>query len=337
MPDFFFVPPTATNISSGFERLSLYGYGHWQPVEQMLFIAGLSYDRVKYPENFRAPPLFHAQARTERVSPKAGVILTPWTGGTIRAAYTRSLGGVSLDQSFQLEPSQIAGFSQTFRSLIPESVAGALAGQRNETFGAALDQKFPTRTYFGVSAELLRARSTQTIGAYDFVFPAEATLASTRQSLNFQEQSLHATLNQLVGTEWSFGAHYRLAHARLASTFPDLLPTVPVTGGFVQFQDQKATLQQLDLFALYTHPCGFFGQADGIWSGQNNSGYSPSEPGDHFWQCNAFIGYRFPHRRVEVRAGVLNINDRDYRLNPLTLYSELPRRRAAMVSLKFYF
>ena len=117
----------------------------------------------------------------DRVSPKLGAIWTPRPATTFRAAYTRSLGGVSFDQSFQLEPSQIAGFSQTFRSLIPESVSGALSAQRFETFGVALDQRFPTRTYLGISAEMLRSDSTQTLGTYDFVFPNPAVSAATSE------------------------------------------------------------------------------------------------------------------------------------------------------------
>ena len=63
----------------------------------------------------------------------------------------------------------------------------------------------------------------------------------------------------------------------------------------------------------------------------------PLEPGDDFWQLNAFVGYRFPRRYAELSVGVLNLTDRDYRLNPLTLYAELPRERTAVVTLKINF
>ena len=49
------------------------------------------------------------------------------------------------------------------------------------------------------------------------------------------------------------------------------------------------------------------------------------------------IGYRLPGRRAELSVGVLNLNDRDYRLEPLTLYQELPHRRTAVMSFRFYF
>jgi hypothetical protein len=85
------------------------------------------------------------------------------------------------------------------------------------------------------------------------------------------------------------------------------------------------------------HHSGFFSQLDTVWSQQSNRGYSPDIPGDDFWQFNIYAGYRFLHRRAELKVGLLNITDEDYRLNPLTLYSELPRERTLAASFKFYF
>ena len=58
---------------------------------------------------------------------------------------------------------------------------------------------------------------------------------------------------------------------------------------------------------------------------------------DDFWQVNAFVGYRFPRRRAEIRLGLLNIADQDYRLNPLNLTAELPRERTLLASFRFSF
>jgi Flp pilus assembly protein TadD len=335
-PGFFFVPATSGSFESHLERNSIYAYGHWKPCDGLLLVAGLSYDRLAYPENFRAPPVNGNENRTDHLSPKAGFIWTPWKETTVRGAYTRSLGGVTFDQSFQLEPSQIAGFNQTFRSLIPESVAGALSAQRFETIGLALDQKLATRTYIGFSGEWLRSRSTQRIGTYDFVFPDVGTAATTREQFKFDEKSFFVSFNQLLGNDWALGAQYRLSHADLDMTFPDVPSSATASGGFAPSQNPAATLQQLQLFANYNHSCGFFSQLQGVWSLQENRNL-PGQPGDHFWQWNAFVGYRFPLRRAEITAGVLNIGNRNYRLNPLTLYSELPRERTAVVNLRFYF
>ena len=60
-------------------------------------------------------------------------------------------------------------------------------------------------------------------------------------------------------------------------------------------------------------------------------------PGDDFWQFHVTAGYRFLQRRAEVRVGILNLTDRDYRLNPLNLHLEAPRERTFTASLRFYF
>jgi len=99
----------------------------------------------------------------------------------------------------------------------------------------------------------------------------------------------------------------------------------------------SATLHQVNLHALFNHPCGFFSRAEAVWSDQSNHGYAVSLHGDDFWQFNIFAGYRLPRRLAEFQVGLLNINDRDYKLNPLNLYSDLPRARTIVASFKFNF
>jgi len=53
-------------------------------------------------------------------------------------ASTRSFSGASLDQSYQLEPSQVAGFVQSYRSIIPESIAGAMRAVTSSPVGSRL-------------------------------------------------------------------------------------------------------------------------------------------------------------------------------------------------------
>jgi len=102
-------------------------------------------------------------------------------------------------------------------------------------------------------------------------------------------------------------------------------------------QHNSARLNQLNLYAIYSQPCGFFSRFEAIWSQQSNMGYSPALPGDDFWQFNIFAGYRFYHRAAEAQIGLLNIGDENYKLNPLNLYNELPRERTLSVLFKFYF
>jgi len=251
----------------------------------------------------------------------------------MRFAYTRSLGGVSFDQSVRLEPSQVAGFLQAFRSLIPEAISGSTAGAKFETFGVALEQKFSTGTYLSFEGDLMNSDLNRIIGAVDLNFPPAYVPSGTRQKMDYTEKNLIITANQLVGDCWSLGASYRLSQADLGTTYPDIPSSVTAAN----HAQNSATLNQLALFGLFNHSSGLFARGEALWSAQSNSGYSPGLQGDDFWQYNLFVGYRFLRRHAQVQVGVLNLTDRDYRLNPLNLYLELPRRRTFSASLQFNF
>jgi hypothetical protein len=167
----------------------------------------------------------------------------------------------------------VAGFVQSFRSLIPESVSGANVGARFETYGISLEQKFHTGTSLGVSGELLNSDVHRTVGAFD-VLPDQLDFAipgGLREHLDYQERSLLFTANQLVNDEWSFGARYRISQAVLKDNFLDV-PDGLNFGNFQPRQRLEGVLQHLSLFAIYNHRCGFFGEGEAHWYAQENQG-----------------------------------------------------------------
>ncbi|MGA2853271.1 MAG: hypothetical protein ABSE90_03940, partial [Verrucomicrobiota bacterium] len=330
----FSTPPSAQHFDPNLNRFNIYGYHLWQIFQWLQLTMGVSYDRITFPVNSELPPVRGDEQDKNQVSPKAGLMITPWKDASLRGVFTRSLGGVFYDTSVRLEPTEVAGFNQAFRSLIPESVVGLVPGTEFETFGAAFDQKFGHGTYFTVSGEILRSDADRTLGVFDFYTGSLlAVPSSTPESLKFEEQSVAVSLNQLVSKEWALGANYLVSRAKLHDQLLDI-PVAVLPGA-----DQRltATFEQLNLYALYNHPSGFFARTEALWSQQNNRGYSGGEPGDDFWQFNAYAGYRFHHRHAELRVGLLNIADQGYNLNPLNLYYELPRSRTLSVLFKFYF
>ena len=122
-------------------------------MDHLELTGGVSYDRVHYPRDIDTAPVSNSEADTDQVSPKAGIIWSPFDTTHLRAAYTRSLGGVFDDTSVRLEPVQVAGFTQAFRSIAPESVIGLVPGTRFTTYGAGLDQQFKGNTYVSIDAE----------------------------------------------------------------------------------------------------------------------------------------------------------------------------------------
>jgi Tfp pilus assembly protein PilF len=337
LPFAFGTPAAQQNVGSVFKRFSFYGYHQWQIFDPLQIIAGVDYDYLSYPELFETAPVSGTEKVEQQFSPKAGLIFTPWEGTTARFAYTRSLAGASIDQSYQIEPAQVAGFIQNYRSIIPESIVGATPGARFSTYDLSLEQKFHTGTYLILSGEILESEDDQMDGLFAYHPATPPAIPSTiDEKLNYQEETLQFTANQLVARDWSLGMNYRVSHAVLNQNFPGV-PDAALTPS-LNFQPQtKGVLNQLDLTGIYNHPSGFFAEGEALWFDQNNSGYIVPEPGDDFWQFNLFIGFRSPRRNVEVALGLLNIGDQGYHLNPLNIYNELPLARTLAARLQINF
>jgi tetratricopeptide (TPR) repeat protein len=336
---FFNVPPAEHDFETSLERQSFYAYNTFRPFRTLSITTGLSYDRLEFPTNYRNSPIQDGESERSKLSPKFGVIWNPFGDLVLRGAYARSLGGVSFDESVQLEPNQVAGFNQVFRSIISESVVGSIAAPEYETAGLLAEYKLGTGTYLGAQATLLKAEVEREIGTFDAFLERGAinppiVASSTPERLDYEEQNLALSINQLVGNEWSFGARYQLTFSDLQTTrreVPEaILPNIAESR-------QKATLHQGQLFALYHHACGFFARIDGNVYQQSNVNYLPDTPGDEFFQLNAYVGYRFRRNFGDVTLGLLNITDDDYQLNPLNYYNELPRERTGVVRVRLNF
>jgi len=330
---------SSENSSPSFNGQSLYIYDFWSIWPTLTTVAGISYDWLSRPVNFRYSPVSREHDNVEQESPKGGIIWTPRDDTVIRAGYFKNLGGVNLDQGIRIEPSQIAGFNQSYRSLTPESAAGGGDAAKLEGWNAAIENKFGTKTFVSISAELLSSQLNRSVGVVNFgaLNPSPLYGSQTRENIDYRERNLFITLDQMVGDDWTFGLRYRLSKSEIERTFPEIPATAILHNGIERTSDFESVLHQLQLSALYNHPSGFFGRGWGIWSVQSNQGYTPDRPGDNFLQFNVEAGWRFFRRRMEARVALLNLTDQNYRLNPLNLTAELPREREVVASLRFNF
>jgi cytochrome c-type biogenesis protein CcmH/NrfG len=327
----FLYTPTANSVSENFERITGYGYLTVEPLEHLWLTGGFAYDQVSFPDNYRQPPVASGEDERSQLGPKAALVWSPIPQATLRGVYTRSLGGVSLDESYRLEPTQLAGFPQAFRSLISESIVGSVDAPSFETLGVALDLKLGSRTFVGIQAERLTSDVQRSDG--DFVLVFGVVPGSTPETLDYKEYDLSISLNQLVGDKIVLGTSYSLTRSDLH----DVLTDIPVTVFATADQMEQSTLQQGEGYVQFNYPSGFFSRAEAHWYGQSNSGWTPAEPGDHFFQYNLFAGYYFAHRRAELEVGILNLTGENYNLNSLTAYQGLPRSRVFEAKLNFVF
>jgi tetratricopeptide (TPR) repeat protein len=328
--------PANHSVQEGFERASGYGYYTAQLPDHLMLTGGVAYDTITYPLNFQNAPVSPGQGRRNDLEPKAALIWTPIPEVTLRGVYARSMGGVSIDESYRLEPVQLAGFTQAFRNVMPVIPAADVSAPSFNTFGAALDLKLSSRTYISVQAELIQSEADETFGLFETASGTNFPATSTTQRFNYTEQSLIATFNQLVGNELSFGAVYQVTRSRLETAFPGIPDPLSFYGAAPD-PDVHAVLQQVTPYILVNHPSGVFVRLEAPWYSQSNSGYSTPLPGDEFYQVNLFVGYRLPRRYGAFMAGLQDINGRNYRLNPLTPYEELPRERVWSIRLQLAF
>jgi Tfp pilus assembly protein PilF len=333
--DFTATPlPALAQTRSDFERASGYGYYQLKPFDSLRLTAGGAYDWERFPLDVNGPPLSSQEDKRGRLSPKAGVDWTAPDGTRLRADYTRSMSGLLNDSSTLIEPSQVAGFNQAFRSLIPESAGfGTPPATRFETWGLGVDHKFPTGTYVDVEGQLLTSRGNQLIGAWSSgQIPFPTGVSDLPQTQYFQEKDAFASVSQLIGKELAVGARYTLTSVDLTSR----VAVPPTTSDpYLYNLHENSTLNEVSLFANFAVPCGFFSQVQANYWHQFNA--LAGEGDDGFWQVNFLAGYRFPQRHVEVSVGVLNIGNQDYHIDPVTYFLEQAHNRTFAASLKFNF
>ena len=250
-----------------------------------------------------------------------------------------------------MEPTQLAGFIQTFRSVIPESVVGSVSAPTFETYGAALDLKFRTGAYIGIQAEMLSSDVNANVGVFDYVnFTVPMLPSSTRERLQFDERSVGITLNQLLADQWSCGVSYKFTSSELDLHLLEI-PT-NIYWSFTNAENTaRSDLHQFDAYVLFNQPSGFFARVDANWFHQDNtlktfmrlgSGFDTARvevklPGDEFPQFNVYVGWRFPRQLGDLTLGVLNVGGGDYHLNPLNSYAELPHERVYAAQLRLRF
>jgi tetratricopeptide (TPR) repeat protein len=337
-------PPTQETLEEDFQRRSLYAYDTYEVLKKQLWLtAGLAYDQMRYPDNYRQVPISPGASDTDLVGPKAALVWSPCSIVTLRGAYSRSLGGVSMDESIRLEPPQLAGFSQSYRTLISESVVGSVSAPTFETWGAALDLKLKTHTYLGLMGELLSSEVDRTLGVYGYDnSSALGRPSSTPQHLDYQEYSAGVALHQLLDDEWALSVSYKFVRSELERTLPEVTPYLWTS----EYRADQADLHTFSAALLYRHRCGFFARAEANYYLQDNRGWSydsrgqaveEDQPEDHFPQINFWVGYRWRRNLGDIAVGLLNATGTDYKLNPLNPYAELPRERVVAARLRLRF
>lgn len=342
----FPTPAARQSTDAEFQRVTAYGYDYWKAARDLTLIGGVSYDRIEHPDNFRNPPVNERQRKNDRLSGKVGFAYTPSRQFAVRGIYTEGMGGVTFDESVRLEPVQLAGFNQAYRTVISESVAGSVENPLFRIMGLSVEGSLPSRTWWGANVRVIEQDVDRTVGAFtgfdSTVFPISPAFFpdSTSQTLAYREVALGFSVNQLLGNEFAVGAGYRMTHSDLRTVFPEMLGTGLASAD----RNDRAILHEISLNAHWNSSAGLFASVEANLYAQDldddPQGLAPGESvrsGDHTLQLNAMVGYRFDENRCEVSAGVLNITNADYRFSPLSPYGNIARERTMVLRCRISF
>ena len=318
--------PIHNQVSSyDFSRLSAYLYGLWSPIDRLTLTAGISYDDISHPYNSDLLPLSHIERSHQSLAPKFGLDFDVSEYVQFRSFYTEYSSGLYFDNSFSIQPNQIAGFNQSYRSLIPESVSGIFPAAEIQAYGGGLDYTSPSKKIFaGIEMVISKSHAARGVGALTNSggLPIPDSTISLDQKTDFRENQLTAYLNHLAGDFWTLGMQYSLVDSRLESRFPLLPDTL---AGLESLESIDNSLLFRSQFSVhFNHPAGWFGRWASGWDRQINSGPTA---GESFWRHDLILGYRFPQRRLEIMAGIENLADETPRFNALNYPRYLSPRR----------
>lgn len=332
----FYFPRQEGSVDS--DRFSLYAYDSWKITPEWLIFGGLAADWLHLPRNTIAPPVSEDQKNTSQLSPRAGLLWQPRKGADFAFSYARSLTGQDLDQSLRLEPSQFAGLPSTFRTAFPDSIVGGLSGESIDIFQAEGRLQFGRGTHLVLGLQRLESGLNRQIGALTGELGGDPTRTQIDEQLTFVENSLRFSLRQLVGDNFSLGASYQVAQAKLEQRYK-IDPAYCDGNGDCQSR-YEGVLHNLSFDFMAYHSTGFYGGAVATWRLQRDL-VETEIPGalsaEDFWQFDVYAGWRSRGRRVECQVALLNLTGQDYRLHPINFFLDPPRERTLALSLRFHF
>lgn len=323
---FFANPPASARFSEDARSTAAYGYLWWDVNEQLTLQAGGSYENLSYPENFRNSPTSPGDGETDGFNLKAGLLWRPTSHWSLWGAYAQALGGVTFEEGMTLEPSHTVGMVHDYRSIISESLTGAVTAPEMDIASAGAVWRIGENSYLDADWRWRDSEVERTRGAFTLQGAPPLFVDSVSEQLDYQDQRVRMGLHFLMDHGLSLSLAWSWTHANLDQQLPEL----PVSGAIPPYSHYEATLQQPEARLTWQHRSGFFTDLTSFYVMQDNKDF----PDDEVLVINAAIGYRNPDAGQEIRFGVANLADESYLLNPLTSRDDPVSQRTFFVEFK---
>jgi hypothetical protein len=224
------------------------------------------------------------------ISPKAGLVLTPTTWLTARAAYFESLSRKAvLEDLTSLEPTLVGGINQRFNDL---------SGTESRNLGFGLDVKAPSQVYAG--AQYIRRHLTESFGDVSdaATYDGESITSLPPVSRGFRDA--HADSDIFRGYLYSVVSKSSVLTAdSLAQWYQDTDPELASTTNTQRYR-----------FGYKR----FFGKhlSLGVQASYRDQSSTQFDDPSGFWLFDTGVSYRFSEQRGRVFARVDNILDRNF-------------------------
>jgi len=224
------------------------------------------------------------------ISPKVGLVLTPTTWMTARAAYFESLSRKAvLEDLTSLEPTLVGGINQRFNDL---------SGTESRNLGFGLDFKAPNQVYAG--AQYIRRHLTESYGDVSDAATYDGETLTSLPPISRGFRDAHADSDIFRGYLYSVVSKSSVLTAdSLAQWYQDTDPDLASTTNTQRYR-----------FGYKR----FFGKhfSLGVQASYRDQSSTQFDDPAGFWLFDTGVSYRFSEQRGRVFARVDNILDRNF-------------------------
>ena len=340
------VPDAIDSAGSGssthdFTRWSAYGYYTHEVNKELSLIGGLALEGIDFPDGLQSSPRTSSRKQEKLLSPKLGLLWQANDNWVLRAAASRSLSGYSIEDQLRLEPSQLAGLVTSYRSLVPTTVAGTMAGGTNDVLTINMSGELNRDTWLTLEAFHGRFSGSRSFGLYQETVPlpgtfpndpGEVTVGSYNQKIDYEETSLLARLDHLVNDRLSVGTSARWQRVEI-----DEATNAPIVATNPLLNDAVSNLYVGSLYGHYQTPEGWFvsGAAE-YWMQENDLRGVPLADAN-MPILNLSVGRALQNQRGRISLSVLNLLAEDNGMNTLNYFIAPPDERVFVLSADFSF
>lgn len=302
-------------VEEPFDRKEAYLYNYFELNDTLTLVAGANATRFSYPANTFTLPPAPARKTVDRLLPKVGVYWDATPNTTFRAAYLESLGGLALEDGYRLEPTQVAGFLQGYRTLLAEDIDGTHPALEFEIIGIGLTHSDDSNFFLDIELNSRQSTSDRGLGHLRNIPPL--TAAPWNSFTRFEEKTAAIQLGKIVGKSTTLSLEYGYNDSTVDSVIPTLAAQVKRDGELNSFGGR----------ILHRSPSGFFTSLDVIQYCQTLGETSfrdgllvdaSSQSGIDHLQANLEAGWRSQSGSLRLAAGVKNLFDDNTEIDPLT-------------------